>query len=594
MPGKDRPETLLQGMGVSGGVAVGPAVVLSCDNEEIPARPISEAEVMKEIARFERAVVETRRQLRDIQNHAAEAVGRADAGIFEMHQMVLEDGLFIDRVVRKIRDLRMNAEQATQEASVEYARALTALQDDYLRERVADIRDVARRLIRNLMGRQAPSLAGVSAKCVVVANDLGPSETAMFRKDQVLAFVTEGGSPLSHTAIMARALEIPAVVGLREACRAIAPGDELLVDGDKGLVVIHPSAARLREYGKLVEWRQKVRRELALRHQHEKGRTSDGVPIAVEANIETPEEAADIKRQGAEGIGLMRSEYLFMSPDALPDEETQYAAYRKAAEAIAPEPLIIRTLDSGGDKVLPSFRLPPEANPFLGFRAIRFCLAYPEIFRTQLRAILRAAVVGNVSLMYPMITTVEELRKANALLQSVREDLRREGIPFGEHMPVGVMIETPAAAVAADVLAREAAFFSLGTNDLIQYTMAVDRVNDRVAYLYAPTHPAILRLIRQTVEAGRQAGRWTAVCGEMAGDPVLVPLLVGLGVSRLSLNPAGIPLVKHYLLKCSAVECRRLAEQALTLETAEAVLTLCRAMIRRVAPELLDLIGAFA
>ncbi len=594
MPGREKPEILLQGMGVSSGVAVGPAVVLSREDEEVPVRAIAESEIMKEIARFERAVIETRRQLREIQSHATETIGRADAGIFEMHQMVLEDGLFIDRVVRKIREQGMNAEQATQEAAVEYSKALSALQDDYLKERVADIRDVARRLIRNLMGRQVPSLSGVQTKCVVVANDLGPSETAMFRKDQVLGFVTEGGSPLSHTAIMARGLEIPAVVGLRDVCRSVAPGDELLVDGDKGLVVIHPAASRLREYGKLVEWRQKIRRDLAVRHQHEKGRTADGVDIAVEANIETPEEAREVRRHGAEGVGLMRSEYLFMKADTLPDEATQYAAYRKAAEAVAPASLIIRTLDSGGDKVLPAFRTPIEANPFLGFRAIRFCLAYPEIFKIQLRAILRAAVGGNVLLMYPMITTVEEVRRANALLQEVREELHREGMPFGERMPVGIMIETPAAAVAADILAKEVAFFSLGTNDLIQYTLAVDRVNDRVASLYAPTHPAILRLIRTTVEGGRHAGIWTGVCGEMAGDPVLTPLLVGLGVRRLSMNPANIPLVKHYLLKCSSSECRALAEEALAAETADAVLAMCRGMIRRVAPELLDLIGAFS
>jgi len=587
----EAPERSLQGTGVSRGVAIGPAVVMAREEEDLPVREVASEQVGLEITRFERALIETRRQLRDIQRNMVHALGKGGARIFDMHQMVLEDGLFIDRVIRKIRESRRNAESAVRDAAEEYAQALSAVQDQYLRERVADIRDVARRVIRNLLGKQGPALSTQGAKAIVVASDLGPSETAMLRKDNVLAFVTEGGSSLSHTAIMARALEIPAVVGLHEATAQIAPGDDLLVDGDKGLVIVNPSPAHLQAYGKQVEARQKMRRELATRIQGHPAVTLDGLRIAVEANLELAEEAGEARRQGAEGVGLMRSEFLFMTQGQLPDEETQTRAYTALARAMHPAPVIIRTLDSGGDKVLPSFRLPPEANPFLGFRAIRFCLAYPEIFKTQLRAILRASAQGNVQIMYPMITDVDELVRANQCLDEAKADLRKAGVPFDAAIEAGAMIETPAAAVAAHILVPHVRFFSIGTNDLIQYTMAVDRVNDRVAYLYEPTHPAVIRLIRQTVEASRARGIWTGVCGEMAGDPLMTPLLVGLGVERLSMAPANIPLVKSCILKMSAADAKALADEAMTLTSPRAILSLCRDLIARVAPDVLDLVG---
>jgi phosphotransferase system enzyme I (PtsI) len=584
-------EVSLQASGVSRGVAVGPAVVIAREDEDLPVRVIPPGDAIKEIARFERAVIETRRQLRDIQRNMVNALGKGGARIFEMHQMVLEDGLFIDRVIRKIREEHKNAEPSVREAGDDYSKALSAVQDEYLRERVADIRDVARRIIRNLMGRQGPSLSNFDRKCIVVAWDLGPSETAMLRKDHVLAFVTEGGSSLSHTAIMARAMEIPAVVGLHEAASLIATGDELLVDGDKGLVIINPTLEHMQEYGKLVEVRQKMRREMTVRIQNRKAVTPDGRAISVEANIELAGDCPEARHQGAEGVGLMRSEFLFMTQDQLPDEETQVAAYCAVAEGMAPQPVIIRTLDSGGDKIMPSFRLPAEVNPFLGFRAIRFCLAYPDIFLTQLRAILRASASGNVKIMYPMITDVDELLRANVLLEEAKDQLRRQRIPFNEGIDVGAMIETPAAAISAHILSRHVRFFSLGTNDLIQYTMAVDRVNDRVAYLYEPTHPAVLRMIRSSVEAGRQRSIRVGVCGEMAGDPLMTPLLVGLGVDSLSMAPASIPLVKTCILKMPYAEARELAERAMELETPREIFDRCRDMIGRIAPDVLDLIS---
>jgi phosphotransferase system enzyme I (PtsI) len=584
-------ETSLQGTGVSRGVVVGPAVIFAREEEDLPVRVIEPGDAIQEIARFERAVIETRRQLRDIQRNMVQALGKGGARIFEMHQMVLEDGLFIDRVIKKIREEHKNAEPAVREAGADYAKALSAVQDEYLRERVADIRDVARRIIRNLMGRQGPNLANMDRKCIVVAWDLGPSETAMLRKDHVLAFLTEGGSSLSHTAIMARAMEIPAVVGLHEATSRISAGDELLVDGDKGLVIINPTLEHMQEYGKLVEVRQKMRRELTARIQNRQAVTTDGRVIAVEANVELETDCKEARHQGAEGVGLMRSEFLFMTQGQLPDEETQFNAYSAVAKGMAPMPVIIRTLDSGGDKVIPSFRLPAEVNPFLGFRAIRFCLAYPDIFMTQLRAILRASASGNVSIMYPMITDVDELIRANAMLETAKEQLRRAQIPFDEKVEVGAMIETPAAAVSAHILARHVRFFSLGTNDLIQYTMAVDRVNDRVAYLYEPTHPSVLRLIRSTVEAGRARNLWVGVCGEMAGDPIMTPLLIGLGVDKLSMAPSSVPLVKSCILNLSTAEAVQLAERALEMDSPAAIHEQCRNLIGRIAPDVLDLIS---
>ena len=587
----DNAEITLQAVGVSRGVVVGPAVVIAREEEDLPLRDIPPGDAIKEIARFERAVIETRRQLRDVQRNMVNALGKGGARIFEMHQMVLEDGLFIDRVIKKIRVEHKNAEPAVREACEDYSKALSAVQDEYLRERVADIRDVARRIIRNLMGKQGPSLANMDCKCIVVAWDLGPSETAMLRKDHVLAFLTEGGSALSHTAIMARAMEIPAVVGLHDATSRIVTGDELLVDGDKGLVIINPTLAHMKEYGKLADVRQKMRRELAARIQNRKAVTTDGRAVSVESNIELAEDAGEAHRQGAEGVGLMRSEFLFMTPGLLPDEEAQFRAYSAVARAMAPKPVIIRTLDSGGDKVIPSFRLPPEVNPFLGFRAIRFCLAYPDIFKTQLRAILRASTGGNVQIMYPMITDVDELIRANALLEVTKDELRRDLIPFDEKVEVGAMIETPAAAVSAHILAKHVRFFSLGTNDLIQYTMAVDRGNDRVAYLYEPTHPAVLRMIRSTVEAGHARNIWVGVCGEMGGDPLMTPLLVGLGVDKLSMSSASMPLVKSCILKMSYVEARALADRAMEMDSPKVIHDMCRELIARVAPEVLDLIS---
>jgi phosphotransferase system enzyme I (PtsI) len=469
-----------------------------------------------------------------------------------------------------------------------YAKVLMQVNDDYLRERVADVKDVARRILRNLSGRRGSVLERLQDKHVVVANDLSPSETAVMRKDLVLGFCTDLGSYTSHTAIMARALEIPAVVALGDVSARVAQTDQVLIDGTKGVVILNPTPDRLAEYGKLVEAREIIRSGLRSLKDRP-AETRDGQRVIVSANIELLDEIPEVRQYGAAGVGLYRSEYLYISNKELPSEDEQFEAYEKVAASLAPQKVIIRTFDLGGDKFLPHLRIPQESNPFLGFRAIRFSLAHPDIFKTQLRAILRASSRGNVSLMYPMVSSVTEVIQANAILEEAKHELRRRKTPFDDNLEVGIMIEIPSAAMTAEALAEHAHFFSLGTNDLVQYTIAVDRVNDKVAGLYQPTHPAVLRLIDMTIRAGHARGRWVGVCGEMAGNPLMTPLLVGLGIDELSMMPAAVLMVKDVLRSITHAEACQLAEEALKQSTAAAVSDLCRKLVARVAPDLLEL-----
>jgi phosphotransferase system enzyme I (PtsI) len=513
----------------------------------------------------------------------------SDASILDAHLMVLDDKMFLEEVIGEIRGKRKNVESVVKRVSDRYADMLASLEDDYMRERVIDVRDVARRLVRNLTGGLDSTLGRLSQKHIIVAVDLAPSDTASLRKDMVLGFVTDVGSPTSHTAVMARALEIPAIVGLRDVSEKVSTGDEVLVDGNKGILVIHPSPAQLEEYGRVAEARRNIERGLTSL-KSEPAETKDGHHVILAANIETPAEIDAVIKSGAEGVGLFRSEYLYLSKDRALGEDEQVEAYSKVAFALAPSPVIIRTLDLGGDKYLPAGERFQEANPFLGCRSIRLSLLYPEQLRTQLRAILRSSVKGNVKVMYPMIGNVGEVIKANEILGEAKNELTEAGIPFDKNIEVGVMIEIPSAALTADVIAEHVSFFSIGTNDLIQYTLAVDRVNERVAYLYEPTHPAVLKLIQQTVDEGHRHGIWVGVCGEMAADPMLTLLLVGLGVDELSMAPVALPLVKDAIRKVALSQARELKNAALACKTAVDVLSLCRKLTREVAPELLELV----
>ena len=586
---KRRQEVVLSGIGVSPGVVVGPAFLFAPEAIRVAERRIMAKEVDHEICRMEDALIETRRQIRCIQKDLATHTGPSDASILDAHLMVLDDRAFIEEVVVGIREEHRNAEVMVRDVAEQYAKVLGSVQDDYLRERVADVRDVARRIIRNLCGHTTPSLNEIPVKHIVVAADLVPSETATMRKDKVLGIVTDVGSPTSHTAVMARALEIPAIVGLHDITDTVLAGEEVLIDGNRGVLIIQPSPARLREYGELAETRRGIEQVLA-GLKHEPAETTDGRRIVLSANVEEPDEIDAVLEYGAEGVGLFRSEYLCLARNRMVGEEEQAEAYQQVASRLKPAPVVIRTLDIGGDKFLEQGETSHEMNPFLGCRSIRLSLQRPKGFKAQLRAILRASAHGNVKLMYPMISREEEILQANELLEEAKGELDKDGVPFDRDIEVGVMIEIPSAALCAESIAEHADFFSLGTNDLIQYTLAVDRVNERVAYLYEPTHPAVLKLIRHTIEEGHRQGLWVGLCGEMAADPVMTGLLLGLGVDEMSVAPSAVPLVKDLIRKVSYSQAKALADEALTCRSGADVLGLCRHLTGEVAPELLELI----
>ncbi len=582
-------EKVLHGIAVSPGVCRGKILLLGDSRiDSVPRREISDEDIPRQMTRLEQAVTETRRQLHAVQAKVNEGMGAKDASIFDAHLLVLEDPTLLDEVGRFVTKEKVSIEYAFAQVAEKYAKTLEAIDDEYLRERAADMRDVTERLLQNLMGTyQELDLKHLREPYIIVAYDLSPSRTAMLDKKNVLGFATDVGGKTSHTAIMARSLRIPAVVGLGRASTELKDGQYALLDGYHGQVIINPTDQTLFEYGQLV--RRQVSLEEKLRDTIDKPAvTLDGVRITLSANIEQAGDAAAVTASGAEGVGLFRTEYLFLNCDTLPTEEQQYEAYHAAAAALKPAPVIIRTLDLGGDKFMSHLNVPKEMNPFLGYRAIRFCLQEKDVFRAQLRAILRASVEGNIKIMYPMISCLDELIQANALLETYRDELRREGIPFDEKMEVGVMIEIPSAALMADALAKRVQFFSIGTNDLIQYTLAVDRLNEKIAHLYEPTNPSILRLIKMTTDAAHAAGIWVGVCGEMAGDPLMIPLLLGLGVDELSVAPQAVPQIKYLLRRVKMSEAKEIAHAALNSESGTEIMDRSQKLVRSVAPSLFE------
>ncbi len=581
-------QIVLHGIGVSPGVVFGPAFLLSSRALQVIEYNIAENEIDLHISRFEDAIIETRKQIKKLQNNLEKLSDIHDASILDAHLMVLDDMTFIEDVVNTVRRDRKNIEFVVNLVSEKYAQVLAAVNDDYLRERVADVKDVARRLMRILSGDFDNALHDLKHKHIIVSADLAPSETASLRKDMVLGFVTNMGSPTSHTAVMARALEIPAIVALKNVTENVKNGDQILIDGNKGVLIINPDEDQLEKYGKLSEFRKSIERGLA-NLKLQPARTIDGRKITLCANIEGTSELDSIKEHGADGVGLFRTEYLYLAQNKRVSEEDQIESYADAANAVFPNHVIIRTFDLGGDKYIPDAHIAKEANPFLGCRSIRMSLLYPEEFKKQLRAILRASHRKNVKIMYPMISNAQEVVKANELLEEAKGELRRSGVSFDEEIDVGAMIEIPAAALTAEIIAEHVDFFSLGTNDLIQYTVAVDRVNERVAYLYEPTHLAVLRLIQRTIDVGHKNNIWVGICGEMAADPVLTPLLIGMGVDEMSVAPSMVPLIKDAIRSVSYEQCKELAEKAMECKTAVEVLSICRKMLKDVAPELLEL-----
>jgi len=588
MESTNQKEVLLKGIGVSTGVATGPVFLLTGDEDRFVEREITEDEIAREIARFEDALIATRHQIHEIQKQVGEALGPESAGIFDAHLLVVDDRALVEEVIRGLKQQRKNVEVVLRGVADRYAAALMRVEDDYLRERAVDVKDVTRRILRNLSGASSTSLAHLTVPHILVASDLAPSEAAILDKTKILGFATDLGSPTSHTAIMARALGIPAVVGMHDISVRVSAGEQLLIDGNTGAVLIRPSREQLERYGKVEASRKQILGELTLL-KDEPAETADGYSVLLSCNIELPADTAMVQHNGGSGVGLFRTEYLYLAQKGLPTEEEQAAIYTKVASELSPDPVVIRTLDLGGDKFLSQIKTPAEINPFMGWRAIRFCLAQPEIFKIQLRAILRASVHKNLKIMYPMISNLDEVLKANELLDACKRELKSEGVPFNDAVDVGVMIEVPSAALTAHLIAPHVSFFSIGTNDLVQYTLAVDRVNERIAYLYEPTHPAILRLIKNTIDVGHEHGIWTGICGEMAGNPVLVPLLIGMGADELSVSPTAVPVVKDVIRKLRYSQAEELAEAALGSDSGADIMARSRALVREIAPEILEL-----
>ncbi len=570
-----RQEIRFEGVGVSPGTACGKIHVVRDDLDDVVRYRIAPSQVADEIGRFETALIQTRMQILEMQQRIAESIGAKDAAIFDAHLLVVEDRTLIDEVLRKLETDLCNVEWVFQEVSTRYAETLNKIDDPYLRERALDIQDVTKRVIRNLQGKAPKTFLALSEPHILVAHNLTPSDTASINRANVLGVATDLGSRTSHTAILARSLNIPAIVGLHDITVKLETGQHVLLDGSDGLLVIDPAPETIAHYAEIESRRAKVTAKLK-ELRTTRSTTRDGHHIVLSANIELPEDVEAVAANGAEGIGLYRTEFLYLNRSELPTEQEQFETYRKVAERVRPDPLIIRTFDLGGDKLAPgTVDITDELNPFLGWRAIRLCLENIDIFKTQLRAVLRASAVGNIKIMFPMISGLEELRRAKAVLAECKEELDRSGVPLAEKIEVGAMIEIPSAAICANVLAPEVDFFSIGTNDLIQYALAVDRVNEKLAHLYEPTHPAVLRLLKMIAEAAHANNIWVGVCGEMAGDVALIPLLLGLGMDELSASATLVPRVKRAVQSLAIPECRELVEETLKLNTASEILARC-------------------
>ena len=549
--------------------------VVRDDLDDVVRYRIAPSQIPDEIGRFETALIQTRMQILEMQQRIAESIGAKDAAIFDAHLLVVEDRTLIDEVLRKLETDLCNVEWVFQEVATRYAETLNKIDDPYLRERALDIQDVTKRVIRNLQGKAPKTFLALSEQHILIAHNLTPSDTASINRANVLGIATDVGSRTSHAAILARSLNIPAVVGLHDITAKLETGQHVLVDGSDGLLIIDPAPETVAHYAEIESRRAQVAAQLK-ELRTTRSTTRDGHHIVLSANIELPEDVEAVAANGAEGIGLYRTEFLYLNRTSLPTEHEQFETYRRVAERLRPDPLIIRTFDLGGDKLAPgTVDIADELNPFLGWRAIRLCLEHIDIFKTQLRAILRASAIGNIKIMFPMISGLEELRRAKAVLAECKDELRRSGIPFGKEIEVGAMIEIPSAAICANALAPEVDFFSIGTNDLIQYTLAVDRVNEKLAHLYEPTHPAILRLLKMIAEAAHANHIWVGVCGEMAGDVALIPLLLGLGMDELSAGATLVPRVKRAVQSLAIPECRELVEETLKLNTASEILARC-------------------
>jgi len=578
-------EIILKGIPAAPGIVVGKAYFVDSEDFTVTKKRITENDLPDEINRFQDALISTRNEILKIKDKISKDMGVEHGEIFSAHLLVLEDTMLIEEVISKMKKEKTCVEYVFLDVLKKYIRTFSKMDDEYLKERISDINDVGKRILRNMVGGKQLSLTNLKEKVIIIAYDLSPSDTAVMHKKNVIGFATDIGGRTSHTAIMAKSLEIPAVVGLERVTSVVRNGKTVIVDGNRGLFIAEPSKRTLDRYTAQKKRYEKLEKELSTL-KNLPCETLDGHRVELSANIELPEEVPSVLKHGADGIGLYRSEYLYINRVDLPNEEDQFRAYKEVARKMGSRRVIIRTLDIGGDKFLSQLEIPREMNPFMGWRAIRFCLARPEIFKMQLRAILRASTFGNLKIMYPMISGVEEIRQANAILEEVKSDLKKRKIPFDRNIEVGAMIEIPSAALTSDILAKEVDFFSIGTNDLIQYALAVDRVNEKIAYLYEPAHPAVLRLIRDVIHNGHKNGIWVGMCGEMAGDPALVLILLGMGLDEFSTSPILLPEIKKIIRAFTLKEAKKMAEKALTFGTGKEIAQFAGDVLRKALPEL--------
>ena len=561
----------LKGIAASQGISFAKAYVFV--EPDLTVKEVKIEDVAAEIRRFEDAIEASKKELTIIKENALASLGADKAAVFEAHLLILDDPEFMGTVKTDIESKVINAEYAFKETSDMFISMFEAMDNEYMKERAADIRDVSKRILAHLLGVDLPNPSLIDEEVIVIAEDLTPSDTAQLNKKYVKGFATNIGGRTSHSAIMARSLEIPAVVGTSSITEDVKNGDILILDGLDGVVLVNPDEATTAEYkekhakfeAQKAEWAKLVT---------EKSVTKDGHEVILAANIGTPADLEGVKNNGGEAVGLYRTEFLYMGRDQLPTEDEQFEAYKAVLEGMGDKPVVVRTLDIGGDKELPYLDLPKEMNPFLGFRAIRLCLEEKDLFRTQLRALLRASVYGKLCVMFPMIATVQEFRAAKALFLEEKEKLVAEGVAVSNDIELGIMVEIPSTAVIADVFAKEVDFFSIGTNDLIQYTMAADRMSEKVSYLYQPYNPAILRLVKNVIEASHKEGKWTGMCGEMAGDSLAIPLLLGMGLDEFSMSATSILQARSQIKNLTLAEMKELVEKAVMCATTEEVLAL--------------------
>jgi phosphotransferase system enzyme I (PtsI) len=563
----------IQGIAASNGIAIAKAFRL--ENPDFTIEKKSVADAAAEVARLEAALETSKSELSAIKDRALTELGADKAAIFEAHLLVLNDPELVNPVKDRINSEALNAEFAMNEVANMFIGLFEGMDNEYMKERAADIRDVTKRVLAHLLGINFSNPSTISEEVIIIAEDLTPSDTAQLNRTYAKGFTTDIGGRTSHSAIMARSMEIPAVVGTKVVMEQIKNGDLVIVDGLDGNVVVNPSAEELRAYEEKKANHEAQKAEWAkLKNEHTV--TADGHQVELVANIGTPKDVKGVLDNGGEGVGLYRTEFLYMGRDNLPTEEEQFDAYKTVLESMEGKPVVVRTLDIGGDKELPYLHLPKEMNPFLGYRAIRLCLDEQDVFRTQLRALLRASVYGNLKIMFPMIATVDEFRQAKAVLLEEKDKLVQSGVTVSDSIEVGMMVEIPASAVLADVFAKEVDFFSIGTNDLIQYTMAADRMNEQVAYLYQPYNPSILRLVKMVIDAAHKEGKWAGMCGEMAGDSLAIPLLIGLGLDEFSMSATSILAARTQIRKLSKPQMEELAQKALQMATAEEVVELVK------------------